>query len=73
VICQVVGMTERATTVFNSTSPLAHAALTTLAPLALARTAVQDRAAPRLGQLTASYRGVSDHHGRRTNWRPPRW
>ncbi|GAB7069937.1 FAD-dependent monooxygenase [Mycobacterium hodleri] len=57
VIRQLVGMTERATTVFNSTSPLTHAALTTLAPLALSRTAVQDRAAPRLGQLTASYRG----------------
>ncbi|KAA0093994.1 2-polyprenyl-6-methoxyphenol hydroxylase [Mycolicibacterium sp. P1-18] len=57
VIRQLVGMTERATTVFNSTSPLAHAALTRLAPLVLSRTAVQDRAAPRLGQLTASYRG----------------
>jgi 2-polyprenyl-6-methoxyphenol hydroxylase-like FAD-dependent oxidoreductase len=57
VIRQLVGMTERATTVFNSTNPLAHAALTTLAPLALSRAAVQVRAAPRLGQLTASYRG----------------
>jgi len=57
VIRQLVGMTERATTVFNSTSPLAHAALTRLAPLALSRDAVQNRAAPRLGQLTASYRG----------------
>lgn len=57
VIRQLVGMTERATTLFNSTSPLAHALLTRLAPVALSRTAVQDRAAPRLGQLTASYRG----------------
>ena len=57
VISQLVGMTERATTVLNSTSPLAHAALTRLAPIALSRTAVQDRAATRLGQLTASYRG----------------
>lgn len=57
VIRQLVDMTERATKLFNSTNPLAHAALTTLAPVALSRAAVQDRAAPRLGQLSASYRG----------------
>ena len=56
VIEQLVAMTERATTVFNSTNPLAHAVLTRLAPLALASAKVQGRAAPRLGQLAASYR-----------------
>ena len=50
-------MTERATTVFNSTNPLVHAALTRLAPIVLAAIRVQDKAAPRLGQLAASYRG----------------
>lgn len=58
VIRQVVGMTERATTVFNSTNPLLHRALVRLAPIALSRAAVQDRAVPRLGQLAASYRGA---------------
>jgi hypothetical protein len=57
VIRQLVGMTERATKVFNSTNHLAHVALTRLAPVALSRATVQDKAAPRLGQISASYRG----------------
>jgi 2-polyprenyl-6-methoxyphenol hydroxylase-like FAD-dependent oxidoreductase len=56
VIRQLVGMTERATTVFNSTNPLVHAALTRVAPVLLSKARVQDKAAPRLGQLAASYR-----------------
>ena len=56
VIRQLVRMTERATKVFNSTNPLVHAVLTRLAPIVLARSAVQDKAAPRLGQIAASYR-----------------
>ena len=50
-------MTERATTVFNSTNPIAHAALTRLAPLVLSNSTVQNKAAPRLGQISATYRG----------------
>ena len=57
VIRQLVRMTERATKLFNSTSPLVHAALTLLAPVLLSRSAVQNKAAPRLGQLAAGYRG----------------
>jgi 2-polyprenyl-6-methoxyphenol hydroxylase-like FAD-dependent oxidoreductase len=57
VIRQLVGMTEWATRVFNSTSPLAHAALVRLAPMVLSRKKVQDTAAPKLGQVAASYRG----------------
>ncbi|MCW2512226.1 MAG: 2-polyprenyl-6-methoxyphenol hydroxylase-like oxidoreductase [Mycobacterium sp.] len=57
VIRQLVGMTERATKVFNSTNPLAHAALTRLAPLALSRVTMQDKAAARLGQIATSYHG----------------
>jgi 2-polyprenyl-6-methoxyphenol hydroxylase-like FAD-dependent oxidoreductase len=53
---QLVRMTERATKAFNSTSPLVHSVLTRLAPLVLARSRVQDKAAPRLGQLAAGYR-----------------
>ena len=56
VIKQLVAMTERATTVFNSTNPVAHALLTRIAPIMLARSAVQRKAAPRLGQIAASYR-----------------
>ncbi|HTI75785.1 MAG TPA: FAD-dependent monooxygenase [Mycobacterium sp.] len=56
VIRQLVQMTERATRAFNSTNPLVHAAITRLAPIVLARSRVQDKAAPRLGQLAASYR-----------------
>ena len=56
VIRQLVRMTERATEVFNSNNPLMHAAITRLAPILLARSKVQDRAAPRLGQLAAGYR-----------------
>ncbi|MCV7279052.1 FAD-dependent monooxygenase [Mycolicibacterium flavescens] len=58
VIAQLVSMTERATAIFNSTSPLLHATVTRLAPLLLARPAVQDKAVPRLGQIAASYRGA---------------
>ena len=49
-------MTERATMLFNSTTPLVRAAVTRLAPVLLNRSAVQDRAARRLGQLSAGYR-----------------
>jgi hypothetical protein len=56
VIRQLVRMTERATMLFNSTNPVVHAALTKLAPIVLARSAVQNKAAPRLGQIAASYR-----------------
>jgi 2-polyprenyl-6-methoxyphenol hydroxylase-like FAD-dependent oxidoreductase len=56
VIRDLVRMTERATTVFNSTNPLLHAAVMRLAPIALGRSAVQDKAAPRLGQIAATYR-----------------
>jgi 2-polyprenyl-6-methoxyphenol hydroxylase-like FAD-dependent oxidoreductase len=58
VIRQLVGMTERATKAFNSTNPVAHAALTRLAPLVLARARVQDKAVPRLGQIAGSYCGT---------------
>lgn len=58
VIEQLVAMTERATKMFNSTSPLAHGLLTRIAPIALSRRAVQRTAAPRLGQIAASYRGA---------------
>jgi 2-polyprenyl-6-methoxyphenol hydroxylase-like FAD-dependent oxidoreductase len=57
VIRKLVRMTERATKVFNSTNPLVHGALTRLAPVVLGRSAVQDKAAPKLGQLSANYRG----------------
>jgi 2-polyprenyl-6-methoxyphenol hydroxylase-like FAD-dependent oxidoreductase len=56
VIRQLVRMTERATRGFNSSNPVMHAAITRLAPIVLARSRVQDKAAPRLGQLTAGYR-----------------
>jgi 2-polyprenyl-6-methoxyphenol hydroxylase-like FAD-dependent oxidoreductase len=57
VIRQLVRMTERATTVFNSTNPLIHALLIRLAPVLLGRSTVQNKAAPRLGQLAGGYRG----------------
>jgi len=56
VIRQLVRMTERATRAFNSTNPFVHAAITRLAPIVLARSWVQQKAAPRLGQLAAGYR-----------------
>jgi 2-polyprenyl-6-methoxyphenol hydroxylase-like FAD-dependent oxidoreductase len=56
VITQLVAMTERATRVFNSTSPLVHGLLTRLTPAVLSRSAVQDEAASSLGQMAASYR-----------------
>lgn len=58
VIRQLMAMTERATRVFNSTSPLAHELLTRLAPKLLSQSRIQDKAAARLGQLTVSYRGA---------------
>ena len=57
VIRQLVRMTERATRALNSTNRLVHAAISRLAPIVLARSRVQDKAAPRLGQLAAGYRG----------------
>lgn len=63
VIKALVAMTERATTVFNSTNPIAHAALTRLAPLVLASSKVQAKAAPRLGQISATYRGRPSARG----------
>jgi FAD binding domain-containing protein/aromatic ring hydroxylase-like protein len=57
VIRQLVRMTERATTLFNSTNPAAHLMRTWLVPVVLGREAVQNKAAPRLGQISASYRG----------------
>jgi hypothetical protein len=57
VIRELVRMTERATRAFNSTNPLVHAAITQLAPIVLARSRVQEKAASRLGQLAAGYRG----------------
>ncbi|BBY30158.1 FAD-dependent oxidoreductase [Mycolicibacterium sediminis] len=56
VIRALVAMTERATAVFNSTNPLAHAALTRFAPFVLSRRAVRRTAPARLGQLSATYR-----------------
>lgn len=66
VIADLVAMTERATKVFNSTSPAAHALLTRLAPVALSRNAIQNKAVPRLGQLAATYHGspLAAHGGR---------
>src|SRR6476661_8688369 len=57
VIHQLVRMTERATRALNSTNRLVLAAITRLAPIVLARSRVQDKAAARLGQLAAGYRG----------------
>lgn len=56
VIRSLVRMTERATTAFNSTNPLVHQAITRLAPVAMARSRVQQKAVPRLGQVAAGYR-----------------
>jgi hypothetical protein len=56
VIRQLVRMTELATRAFNSTNPLVHEAIIRLAPLVLARSRAQDKAAARLGQLAAGYR-----------------
>lgn len=57
VIEDVVALTERATSAFNSTRPATHAALTRLVPIMLSRRIVANKAAPRLGQLAANYRG----------------
>jgi 2-polyprenyl-6-methoxyphenol hydroxylase-like FAD-dependent oxidoreductase len=65
VIRALVGMTERATTVFNSTNPVVHAALTRIAPLLLSSAKVQGKAAPRLGQISTTYRArrLAKHGG----------
>jgi hypothetical protein len=57
VIRQLVRMTERATTVFNSTRPIVHAALTRLAPSVLRPRCGSEQSRAELGQLAASYRG----------------
>jgi 2-polyprenyl-6-methoxyphenol hydroxylase-like FAD-dependent oxidoreductase len=57
VIRDLVGMTEKATRVFNSTNPLLHRLLVAVAPKLLARNRIQDKAVPRLGQVSATYRG----------------
>jgi 2-polyprenyl-6-methoxyphenol hydroxylase-like FAD-dependent oxidoreductase len=56
VIRRLVRMTERATTAFNSTNPLVHQVITRLAPSVMARSRVQEKAVPRLGQIAAGYR-----------------
>jgi hypothetical protein len=58
VIRQLVTMTERATTAFNSTNPVVHGLLVRAVPKLLRRNRIQAVAAPRLGQIAASYRGA---------------
>lgn len=58
VIRQLVTMTERATKAFNSTNPVVHGLLVRVVPILLRRNRVQSAAAPRLGQIAASYRGA---------------
>jgi hypothetical protein len=58
VIRQLVSMTERATKAFNSTNPVVHGLLVRMVPKVLRRNRVQAVAAPRLGQIAASYRGA---------------
>ena len=58
VIRQLVAMTERATKAFNSTNPVVHGLLVRVVPKLLRRNRVQAVAAPRLGQIAASYRGA---------------
>jgi 2-polyprenyl-6-methoxyphenol hydroxylase-like FAD-dependent oxidoreductase len=58
VIRQLVSTTLRATKAFNSTNPIVHGLLVRAAPKLLQRTRVQNMAAPRLGQIAASYRGA---------------
>ncbi|MFC7676193.1 FAD-dependent oxidoreductase [Mycolicibacterium sp. GCM10028919] len=58
VIRQLVAMTERATKAFNSTNPVVHGLLVRVVPKLLRRNRVQTAAAPRLGQIAASYRGA---------------
>jgi len=61
--------TERATTVFNSTSPVVHVALTRLAPWVLGRDAVQNKAAPKLGGPTRrQLPRAPTRQGRRSRW-----
>jgi 2-polyprenyl-6-methoxyphenol hydroxylase-like FAD-dependent oxidoreductase len=63
VIRQLVAMTERATKAFNSTNPVVHGLLVRAVPKLLRRNRVQAVAAPRLGQIAASYRGAPLAHG----------
>jgi 2-polyprenyl-6-methoxyphenol hydroxylase-like FAD-dependent oxidoreductase len=57
VIAKLVRATETATKVWNSTNPVVHRMVTTMAPIALGRDFVQDKATAVLGETTASYRG----------------
>ena len=72
VIKQLVAMTERATKVFNSTNPVAHALLTRLAPVVLSKSAVQAKAAPRLGQTLRDVSRSPEQQGRRPDRLPSR-
>ncbi len=56
VIAKLVRATETATKVWNSTHPVVHRMVTTMAPIALGRDFVQDKATAILGETTASYR-----------------
>ena len=56
VIRELIAMTEKMTAVTNTTSPIAHRAFRLLAPLALGRNRLQDKAAAKLSQLSISYR-----------------
>ncbi|MFG1646201.1 FAD-dependent oxidoreductase [Amycolatopsis sp. NPDC049252] len=56
VITKLVRATETATKVWNSTNPVVHRLVTTMAPLALGRDFVQDKATAVLGETTANYR-----------------
>ena len=67
VIRQLVCMTERATKLFNSTTPLVHAALTRLAPESLSPSAVQYRAARQAGPAVGRLPTLPNCQGRRAN------
>jgi 2-polyprenyl-6-methoxyphenol hydroxylase-like FAD-dependent oxidoreductase len=56
VIAKLVRATETATKVWNSTNPVVHRMVTTMAPIALGRDFVQDKATAVLGETTANYR-----------------
>ena len=66
-IRQLVRMTERATMLFNSTTPLVHAAVTRLAPVLLSRSAVQYRAAREAGPAVGRLPTLPNCQGRRAN------
>jgi hypothetical protein len=57
VIAKLVRATETATKLWNSTNPLVHRMVTTMAPIALGKDFVQDKATAVLGETTANYRG----------------